>query len=95
MASATLRGVLDCHTEVITATTTVGSRTAGEPAAYEIVAVDAGPGGGGKGDTFAFTVFFDERMAPLNYAIFGPRFTFTGEMIEGEITIRSLASLAT
>jgi hypothetical protein len=93
-ASATLRGVLDCHTEVITATTTVGSRTAGEPAAYEIVAVDAGQGGGGRGDTFAFTVFFDEQTAPLNFAIFGPKATFTGDMIEGEITIRDLASLA-
>jgi hypothetical protein len=93
-ATATLRGILDCHTEVITATVTVGSRTVAEPAAYEIVAVDGGPGGGTKGDSFAFTVFFDERTAPLNHAIFGPQFTFTGDMIEGEITIRNLASLA-
>ena len=93
-AQVTLRGNLDCHTEVNSATIKVGSRTAGEPASYEIVAVDGGLGGGPKGDTFAFTVFFDERMAPLNHAIFGPKFTFTGEMIEGEITIRNLASLA-
>jgi hypothetical protein len=91
-AQATLRGNLDCHTEVNSASIKVGSRTAGEPAAYEIVAVDGGMGG--KGDTFAFTVFFDERTAPLNYAIFGPKFTFTGDMVEGEITIRTLASLA-
>src|SRR5687768_2039283 len=94
-AQVTLRGNLDCHTEVNSASIKVGSRTAGEPASYEIVAVDGGQGGGPKGDSFAFTVFFDERMAPLNYAIFGPRFTFTGEMTEGEITIRNLASLAT
>ena len=94
-SQVTLRGNLDCHTEVNSASIKVGSRTAGEPASYEIVAVDGGQGGGPKGDSFAFTVFFDERMAPLNHAIFGPKFTFTGEMIEGEITIRNLASLAT
>jgi len=93
-AQVTLRGNLDCHTEVNSASIKVGSRVAAEPASYEIVAVDGGPGGGPKGDSFAFTVFFDERMAPLNYAIFGPKFTFTGEMVEGEITIRNLASLA-
>jgi outer membrane murein-binding lipoprotein Lpp len=94
-AQVLLRGNLDCHTEVNSASLKVGSRTAGEPASYEIVAVDGGPGGGPKGDSFAFTVFFDERTAPLNYAIFGPKFTFTGEMVEGEITIRNLASFAT
>ena len=93
-SQVTLRGNLDCFTEV-GATLRIGSRTAGEPASYEIVAVDGGVGGGPKGDSFAFTAFFDERMAPLNHTIFGPRFTFTGEMIEGEITIRNLASLAT
>jgi hypothetical protein len=91
-AQVTMRGNLDCHTEVNSASIKVGSRTAGEPAAYEIVAVDGGTGG--KGDSFAFTVFFDERTAPLNYAIFGPKFTFTGDMVEGEISIRTLASLA-
>jgi hypothetical protein len=89
---ATLRGSLDCHTEVNSASLKVGSRTVGEPAGYEIVAVDGGPGG--KGDSFAFTTFFDEQTAPLNYAIFGPKFTFTGDMVEGEITIRNLAQLA-
>ena len=93
-AQATFRGVLDCHTEVNLITTKVGSRTVGEPAAYEIVAVDGGTGGGSKGDSFAFTVFFDEKTAPINYAIFGPKFTFTGDMVEGEITIRNLAALA-
>jgi hypothetical protein len=93
-AQVTLRGNLDCHTEVNSASIKVGSRVAGEPASYEIVAVDGGQGGGPKGDSFAFTVFFDARMAPLNHAIFGPKFTFTGEMVEGEITIRNLASLA-
>lgn len=91
---ALLRGSLDCHTEVETAELKVGSRTVAEPAAYEITAVDGGPGGGRVGDSFAFTVFFDERDAPLNFAIFGPTFTFTGEMVEGEITIRNLATLA-
>src|SRR5439155_7745070 len=81
-AQVTMRGSLDCHTEVNTATTHVGSRTAGEPAAYENVAVDGGPGGGSKGDSFAFPVFIDARTAPINYPILGPKFTFTGDMVE-------------
>lgn len=92
--TATLLGLLDCHTEVVTASVTVGSRTASEPAAYEIIAVDGGPGGGPAGDSFAFTVFFDLQTAPLNHGIFGPSFTFTGQMVDGEITIQNLARLA-
>ncbi len=65
----------------------IGSRTAKEHATYLIEAVDGGGGGGKAGDSFAFTVFFDEKEAPVNYAIFGPKATFTGQMIEGEITI--------
>ena len=83
----TMRGGLSCATEVGQAQTTLGSRTAAEHATYEIEAVDGGIGGGTAGDSFAFTVFFDAREAPLNHAIFGPKFTFTGEMVEGEVTI--------
>lgn len=83
----TMRGGLDCATEVGQAETTIGSRTAAEHATYLIEATDDGPGGGEAGDTFAFTVFFDPEEAPVNYAIFGPEFTFTGEMIDGEISI--------
>lgn len=83
----TMRGGLDCATEVGQAETTIGSRTAAEHATYLIEATDGGPGGGEAGDTFAFTVFFDPDEAPVNYAIFGPEFTFTGEMIDGEISI--------
>lgn len=83
----TMRGGLDCATEVGQAEVTIGSRTAAEHATYLIEAVDAGPGGGEAGDTFAFTVFFDPEEAPVNHAIFGPEFTFTGEMVEGEISI--------
>lgn len=83
----TMRGGLDCATEVGQAETTIGSRTAAEHATYLIEAVDAGVGGGDAGDSFAFTVFFDPEEAPVNYAIFGPEFTFTGEMVDGEVTI--------
>ena len=38
-------------------------------------------------DRFAFTVYFDSDEAPVNHGIFGPEFTFTGEMIAGKITI--------
>jgi hypothetical protein len=82
-----VRGGLSCSTEVGQATTTFGSKTASEHATYEIEAVDGGIGGAKAGDSFAFTVFFDPKEAPLNNAIFGPKFTFTGDMIEGEITI--------
>jgi hypothetical protein len=84
---ATLRGVLDCHTVAGTASVTVGSREAAEPATFEIEAVDGGRGGGAAGDSFAFTVLFDPQAAPVNHAIFGPRFTFTGDLVAGEVTI--------
>ncbi len=83
----TMRGGLDCSTEVGQAEITIGSRTAAEHATYLIEAVDGGIGGGEAGDSFAFTVFFDPEEAPVNYAIFGPEATFTGQMVEGEITI--------
>lgn len=83
----TMQGGLSCATEVGQTTTTLGSRTAKEHATYLIEAIDAGRGGGQAGDSFAFTVFFDPKESPLNYKIFGPKFTFTGKMTEGEITI--------
>jgi len=83
----TMRGGLSCATAVDQANVKLGSRTAKEHATYLIEAIDAGGGGGKTGDSFAFTVFFDPKDAPLNYKIFGPKFTFTGKMTEGEITI--------
>ena len=82
-----MEGGLACNTEITVGTTVFGDKSASEPANYRIVAVDKGKGGGQAGDTFAFTVFFNETSAPLNHAIFGPEFTFTGEMNAGEITI--------
>ena len=90
---AKLSGALSCATEAGTATGRVGSRTATEPAFFEIEATDGGHGGGAAGDRFAFTVFFDPQQAPLNHAIFGPNPTFTGELITGEITIAAPAVL--
>jgi hypothetical protein len=83
----TMRGGLSCATEVGQTKVRIGSRTAKEHATYLIEATDGGGGGGKAGDSFAFTVFFDEKEAPVNYSIFGPKATFTGQMIEGEITI--------
>lgn len=82
-----ITGGLDCLTEVAKANMTLGSREAAEFAEYKIEATDGGLGGGEAGDTFEFTVYFDKNTAPVNYSIFGPEFTFTGEMIDGEITI--------
>ncbi len=84
---AVMRGGLDCNTEATVAETTFGDRNAAEQATYRVTAVDGGIGGGSAGDRFEYTAFFDETEAPLNHAIFGPEFTFTGEMVDGEITI--------
>ena len=84
-----ITGGLDCFTEVAKANMTLGSREVAEYAEYKIQASDGGVGGGAAGDTFEFTVYFDPDVAPINYAIFGPEFTFTGDMIDGEITIPS------
>jgi len=88
---AKLTGDLGCLTEVGTATGKVGSREASEPAFFEVEAVDGGHGGGTVGDTFTFTVYFDPKQAPVNHGIFGPKPTFTGEMIAGEVTIEPVS----
>ena len=85
--TVTMTGGLDCFTEVAKANMTMGSKEISEYATYKIQAVDAGLGGGAAGDTFEFTVYFDPEVAPINYSIFGPEFTFTGDMIDGEVTI--------
>ncbi len=84
---ATMKGGLSCATEVAQTNTKLGSRTAAEHATYDIEAIDGGVGGGKAGDSFAYTVFFDPKEAPVNYSIFGPMATFTGNLVEGEITI--------
>jgi hypothetical protein len=84
---AKLTGQLGCATEAGTGSITVGSRDAAEPAFFEIEAVDGGHGGAAAGDSFAFTVYFDPAQAPINHAIFGPKATFTGDMVAGEVTI--------
>jgi hypothetical protein len=91
---AKLTGQLGCATEAGTGEITVGFREAGEPAFFEIEAVDGGHGSGATGDSFAFTVFFDPDQAPIHYAIFGPNATFTGDMVASEVTIAAPASLA-
>ena len=85
--TATLEGRLSCATYAGTASVTVGSREAAEHARFRIEATDGGFGPTAPPDRFAFTVFFDSDEAPVNYAIFGPEVTFTGEMIAGKITI--------
>jgi hypothetical protein len=90
---AKLTGALGCATEAGTASGRVGSRTAQEPAFFDIEATDGGHGGGTARDAFVFSVTFDPKQAPLNYAIFGPNPSFTGEMIAGEITIGPPATL--
>ena len=85
--TATLIGSLFCATFAGTATVSVGSREAQEHALFRIEATDGGVGASARPDSFAFTVFFDPDEAPVNRGVFGPEFTFTGEMIAGKITI--------
>src|SRR5687768_8968354 len=85
--TAVLLGSLFCATTAGTATVTVGSRDAQEHALFRIEATDGGVGGQAPPDSFAFTVYFDPDEAPVNHGIFGPEFTFTGEMIAGKITV--------
>lgn len=82
-----MRGGLGCSTEVSQGGVKIGSRSAVEDATFEVEAVDGGIGGARAGDSFAYTAFFDEKDAPVNFAIFGPKATFTGTLIEGEVTI--------
>ena len=82
-----MRGGLSCSTEVGQTEVTLGDRNESEHATFRVTAIDGGIGGGDAGDRFEYTVFFDEEESPLNYAIFGPEFTFTGQMIAGEVTI--------
>ncbi len=85
--TAVLRGSLACSTFVGTASVAVGSREAEEHALFRIEATDGGIGVGAPSDRFAFTVFFDPQEAPVNHGIFGPEFTFTGELIAGKVTV--------
>lgn len=89
VATLKLNGVLRCATAASVANTKVGGRDVIEPAPYEVVAVHDE----NAGDSFAFTAFFKPGEAPINYAIFGPKATFTGEMQTGAVTIKPLKSL--
>ena len=94
-----LNGTLDCFTEVDLSENALvpaafkvvhGSRMTPEPASFRVTAIDGGMGGGGAGDRFEFTTFFDPQQAPFNHAVFGPEFTFTGTMTSGEITVKDI-----
>jgi hypothetical protein len=85
--TAIMLGSLFCATFAGTASVSVGSREAQEHTLFRIEATDGGAGGQAPPDSFAFTVYFDSDEAPVNHGIFGPEFTFTGEMIAGKITI--------
>jgi hypothetical protein len=89
-ATVKLTGEIDCSTVASVASTKVGGREIVEPAPFEIVAAHDAK----AGDSFAFTVFFDPDKAPVNYAIFGPKATFTGKIQSGGLTISSIEDLA-
>jgi len=72
-----------CFTEASVNKQVYGSRIAPEPFTSEINVVDA--------TSFAFTAYFDEASAPVNFAIFGPKFTFTGEITSGSVVVKKLS----
>lgn len=80
-----ITGHLDCSTFAATQTTKFGGREIREPVNFEAEAVD--------GHSFAITVFFDEHKAPVNHAIFGPKFTFAGKIIDGSVVVREIGKL--
>jgi len=80
-----MKGDFGCATEAGVGGATIGDRNNYEPATFEITAIDGGAGN--ENDSFVFKVWFDETIAPINYAIFGPTFDFTGEMTSGDVTI--------
>ncbi len=91
---ATMDGSLDCATYAATSTISIGSRTEAEKASFRIEARDtSGQELPNKTQPFKFTVFFDEEDAPVNRRIFGPEFTFTGEMISGQVAVESVEDL--
>jgi hypothetical protein len=89
-AMVKLTGEIDCSTVASVASTKVGGMEIIEPAPFEIVAAKDAK----AGDSFVFIVFFDPDKAPVNYAIFGPKATFTGKVVSGGLTITSLKDLA-
>lgn len=88
-AKVKLTGETDCSTVASVANIKVGGREIVEPAPFEILAVHDEK----AGDSFAFTVFFDANSAPVNYAMFGPKATFTGNIQAGGVTIKRLRDL--
>ncbi len=89
-AKLNLNGTLGCATAASVANTKIGGRNVVESAPFEIVAVHDE----NAGDSFAFQVFFQKDEAPLNYSIFGPNPTFTGQMRTGNVTIKPVESVA-
>ena len=89
VATLKLNGNLGCATAASVANTKIGGRDVVEPAPFQITAVHNEK----AGDSFAFTVFFQKDVAPINYAIFGSNPTFTGDMSYGAVTIKPAKSL--
>jgi hypothetical protein len=84
-----MTGDVSCSTVASVANVKVGGRDVIEPAPFEIIAVHDEK----AGDSFAFTAFFQPHTAPMNYAIFSPKATFTGKMQTGGLTIKPIKSL--
>ena len=78
-----LSGQLGCRTAAHSAGAKIGDRQVVEPARYEIIAVDDEV----NGNRFEFITFFHPDTAPVNNAIFGDRFVFTGDIDNGHVTI--------
>jgi hypothetical protein len=85
VTSAVISGGISCHTQAITATGTFGGRDSSEPATFQATARD--------GKDFSIAVSFDKTTAPVNSAIFGPKFTFKGQIADAVIVVKQVQNL--
>jgi hypothetical protein len=85
VVSAVISGGLACHTQAITASGTYGGRDSSEPATFQATARD--------GTDFSIAVNFDKTTAPVNSAIFGPKFTFKGLIADAVIVVKQAQDL--
>jgi hypothetical protein len=83
--SAVISGGQTCRIRAITASGSYGSHDSSEPATFQATVRD--------GTDFSLLVRFDKTTAPVNSAIFGPQFTFKGQIADAIIVVKQVQDL--